>query len=90
MPRIQNKPPEAIQSPELALTNKLIAEFRQLWVDQLKEAGVPHVLYNRLSLVALLHLAAIVAVDAGAQPQQLQAMCLAAFNEAYQKAPRFS
>jgi len=89
MPRISNTPKEAA-SPDLILANKLIAEFRQLWVDQLKDAGVSHVDYSRISLVALNQLAATIAVDLGMKPQQFTAMCGGAYMEAYKQAPKFS
>jgi hypothetical protein len=89
MPRIQNKP-QVVVSPELILTNKLIAEFRQLWVDQLKEAGVSQMDYSRLSLVALMQVAAVVAVDIGMQPKQLASLAFGSFEEALKRAPRFS
>lgn len=87
MPKV--KKPEVVLSPELILTNKLITEFRQLWVDQLKEAGVNHVQYSRLSLLALLQVAAVVGVDLGMQPKQFTAMALGSFEEAHKRAPRF-
>lgn len=88
MPKV--KKPEVVLSPELILTNKLITEFRQLWVDQLKEAGVSHVQYSRLSLLALLQVAAVVGVDLGMQSKQFTAMALGSFEEAHKRAPRFS
>jgi ribosomal protein L20 len=88
MPRIQK--PQSVVSPELILTNKLITEFRQLWVDQLKEAGVNHMTYSRLSLVALMQVAAAISVDISMQPKQFAAMALGSFEEAHRKAPRFS
>lgn len=88
MPKIQPKQEPA--SADLTLTNKLIADFRQLWVDQLREAGIPQVHYSRLSLVALTQVAAVVAVDVGMHPEQFTAMCLANFNEARKRAPKFS
>lgn len=88
MPRVQ--PPKAVQSPELVLTNKLIADFRQLWVDQFKEAGMPQMQYSRLSILALMQVAAVVGVDIGMQPEQFSAMALGSFKEAHKRAPRFS
>lgn len=88
MPRIQK--PQAVLSPELILTNKLISEFRQMWVDQLKEAGVSHMDYSRLSLLALMQVAAVVAVDIDMRPEQFAGMALGSFKEIHKKAPRFS
>lgn len=88
MPRIQ--PKQEPVNPDLSLTNRLIAEYRQLWVDQLREAGVPQMHFSRLSLVALTQVAAVVAVDVGMQPEQFIAMCLANFSEAHKRAPRFT
>lgn len=88
MPKIER--PKVVQSPELILTNKLIAEFRQLWVDQMREAGMPQMQYSRLSLLALMQVAAIVGVDIGMQPEQFSAMALGSFKEAHKRAPRFS
>jgi hypothetical protein len=56
----------------------------------MKEAGVSHVQYSRLSLVALMQMAAAVGVDIGMQPKQFAAMALGSFQEAHSKAPKFS
>lgn len=88
MPRIQ--PKQEPVNPDLSLTNKLIAEYRQLWVDQLREAGGSQVHFSRLSLVALTQVAAVVAVDVGMKPEQFTAMCLANFSEAHKRAPKFT
>ncbi len=89
MPKKTTKLPEAKPTPEYLLTVKLLNEFRQLWVDQMKESGVSAVLYSRLSLVALTQMAAIVGVDIGMTPEQFINVCRANFNEAYSKAPKF-
>lgn len=88
MPRIVT--PKPAQSPEYTLTMKLVAEFRQTWVDQMREAGVPQVQYSRLSIVALSQVASIAAVDIGMTSKQFADLCVANFNEAHKRAPKFS
>lgn len=77
-------------SPDYVLFNKLLNEYRQCWVDQMKESGVSQVHYSRLSVVALTQLAAIAAVDVGMTPEQFTNVCRANFEQAYKQAPRFS
>lgn len=90
MPRKLNgaKPPEVHPDHQLAI--KLLNEFRNLWVEQMKENEVDPMKYSRLSLVALTQLAAIVGVDVGMSLPQFEAVCKAQFETAYAKAPRFS
>lgn len=90
MPKIKSKSTNSSASPEYLLTVKLINEFRQTWADQLNESGVSAVMFSRLSLVAMTQVAAIVSVDIGMTQDQFMNVCKANFNEAFQKAPRFS
>lgn len=90
MPRVKPEPSKTEQSPEYILTMKLIAEFRQTWVDQMREAGVSQVLYSRLSVVAMAQVASVVAVDVGMNAKQFGDLCVANFNEAHARAPRFT
>lgn len=89
MPKITSKEQKVVQSPEFVLTTKLINEFRQLWIDQMKESGVSQVLYSRLSLVALTQVAAIAGVDVGMSVEQFTDVCRANFEQAYDRAPKF-
>lgn len=88
MPRIQASQEE--KNPEYVLTQQLIADFRQLWVDKLKEVGGSHVKFSQLSILALTQVAAIVAVDVGMNHEQFGAVCLTNYKEAYKRAPKFS
>ncbi len=87
MPKV--KAPEPEQSPDYLLTQKLINEFRQFWVDKMKEEGGSQVRFSRLSVLALTQVASIVAVDVGMNHDQFTAVCLANFKEAYKRAPKF-
>ena len=77
------------QSKEYKITAKILSDFRDLWVEQFKQAGVDSVLFSRLSVVALTQLSAIIAVDVGMQPEQFSSICSAQFTEANKRAPRF-
>lgn len=91
MPKVKKpEPSKTEQSPEYILTMKLIAEFKQAWVDQMREAGVSQVLYSRLSVVALAQVASVVAVDIGMTAQQFGDLCVANYTQAHARAPRFS
>lgn len=87
MPKVEMQKAEV--HPDYLLTQKLIGEFRQFWIEKLRESGAANVKFTRLSVVALTQVAAILAVDAGMQPEQFTAVCMANFKEAYARAPKF-
>lgn len=87
MPRIV---PEVTKvTAEFQATAKMLAAFRETWLEQLKASGIDDVRYSQLSVVAMTQLAAIVAVDVGVKLEQFTAVCQANFKEAYDKAPKF-
>jgi hypothetical protein len=79
-----------ISSSEYELFTKLLTEFRQVWLDHLKESGADPVKFSQLSVLALSQFAAIVAVDINMHPKQFEAVCNANFKTAHDKAPKFS
>lgn len=87
MPKISEPKPKV--SEDYILTTKLLNEFRQVWVDQMKESGVAQVKYTRLSVVAMTQVAAIAGVDVGMTVEQFISVCKANFYEAYNRAPKF-
>ena len=86
MPKVQ-APAEA--NPDLQLTNKLITEYRKVWVEQRNAEGGSQVRFSRLSVIALLQAAAIVAVDIGLNHEQFTNTALANYKEAFKRAPKF-
>lgn len=94
MPRIVNghKPPEPenVNEPHRQLANKILIEFRDLWVEKQKLSQDDPMIYTKMSVVALTQLAAILAVDSGMSSQQFLNVCKFQFDITFQNAPRFS
>ena len=95
MPKIVNghssMPPIQEDAKNYELTLKLLNEIRMFWVQQQAAfVGEDPIKVTRLATVAFSQWAAILAVDVGMQQDQFTAVCRANFDQAFQKAPRFS
>jgi hypothetical protein len=76
-------------SEEYQLNQKIIDAIREAWGRALEDSGADPVMYSRISVLALLQIAAVVAVDCTMQKPNFVALCDHLFDEAFTKAPRF-
>jgi hypothetical protein len=80
------------QNADSLLANKLLEEYKELWKNQMLSATleVDHVKFSQLSLFAMTHYAATIAVDVGLTEEKFLGLCRESFVTIYRNAPRFS
>ena len=59
------------------------------WKNHRTTSSVDAERYSRISVVSLTQVAAMTAVDVGMTEEQYLLVCMANFNEAYQRAPKW-
>ena len=69
--------------------SQLVEDLWVAWKNHRSTSSVESERYSRISVVSLTQVAAMTAVDVGMTEEQYMLVCMANFNEAYKKAPKW-
>ena len=88
MPKVE-KVTMVTMSPQQQLALKLFEDFRASYIKMSANNQEDVILFQRMCILALSQLAAVLAVDVAMQPDQFLNVCRCNFDEAYKNAPKF-
>jgi hypothetical protein len=82
-------PSDSLRATLKNVHDLFVTDLWAKWKDHRDVSGLDAMVYSRLSVVSLSHVASIAAVDVGMTEDQFCDVCRANFKEAHARAPRF-